>query len=49
MEEVGYEKLKQGRYITDIKDGGIFVWNDALEAQYKDFEERGRFVGDEIV
>jgi len=49
MEEDGYEALKQGRYITDIKDGGIFVWNDALEAQYKDFEEGGRFVGDEIV
>ena len=49
MEEDGYEALKQGRYITDIKDGGIFVWNDALEAQYKYFEEGGRFVGDEIV
>ena len=39
MEEEGYGAIKQGKYITDIKDGGIFVWNDALEAQYKDGDE----------
>jgi len=23
-------------YITNIKDGGVFIWNDALEQEYKD-------------
>ena len=38
-----------GFYITNIIDGGIFVWNDALEAKYEDFDEGGRLVGDEII
>ena len=48
LEESGLEDGR-GFYIKDIKDGGVFVWNDALEAQYKDFKELGRFVGDEIM
>tara|TARA_Y100000034_G_scaffold50517_1_gene62235 strand:- start:776 stop:1372 length:597 start_codon:yes stop_codon:yes gene_type:complete len=29
-------EISKGTLITDIKDGGIFVWNDALEAKYAD-------------
>lgn len=36
-------------YITDIKEGGVFVWNDALEAKYEDFGDGGRLVGDDII
>jgi hypothetical protein len=31
-----FEIEKNTPYITDIKDGGIFVWNDALERKYED-------------
>jgi hypothetical protein len=31
-----YELRKYTFYITDIKDGGVFVWNDALERKYED-------------